>query len=151
MNDVPASATTNVDGYALLSSQGPGTYRVVTATSHDLATPLPAGTIMRVNTGAPIPKGSDAVIMVEDTQVASTQPVPPSSQEEEETVSTLAAVVSGENVRKPASDVSKGSKVLKRGTIIAPEGGEVGTLAFIGVKQVTLLHRSTHHKFLTHK
>ncbi|TFK55434.1 molybdenum cofactor biosynthesis protein [Heliocybe sulcata] len=131
--DVPTTYTTSVDGYALRSIDPPGTYPVLTSTNHRVSDLLPERTIYRINTGAPLPVGADTVIMVEDTRLAST--VDDESKEEKE-VETLAQVPKGENVRAPGSDVEKGEKVLSRGAVIRAGGGEVGTLAFVGRKEV---------------
>ena len=100
--------------------------------SHLLATPVPPGCIFRVNTGGPLPAGTDAVIMVEDTRVRATHRSPVGEEIEEAEVETLAQVPRGENVREPGSDVRQGDLVLERGTVVSSAGGEVGTLAFVG-------------------
>lgn len=59
------------DGYAVHSSDGPGVRKVMTAIAAGDDTKdifVPSGYIARINTGAPIPKGADAVVQVEDTQ-----------------------------------------------------------------------------------
>lgn len=70
--------------------------------------------------------------MVEDTRVVSTF----AEDGEEKEVETLAQIPSQENVRSPGSDVQKGDLVLQRGEVIGSGGGEIGTLAFVGRKQV---------------
>lgn len=121
-----------------------GTYPVLTTQDYAgksiLETPLPDKHIFRINTGGPLPLGADAVIMVEDTELASSY----SSADgcngkklgEEKEVTLLAKVDKGENVRMPGSDVKKGEKVLDKGTRISAVGGEIGTLAFVGKKEV---------------
>ncbi|EIN11072.1 molybdenum cofactor biosynthesis protein [Punctularia strigosozonata HHB-11173 SS5] len=131
--DVPANRTTNVDGYAVRSTDKPGIYRVVTPASHPLSTNLKPGDIYRINTGAPLPAGADAVIMVEDTKLVSAD-----DAGEEKEVETLAQVEEGENVRAPGSDVRKGELVLAKGELVRSLGGEIGTLAFVGRKQVSV-------------
>lgn len=99
---------------------------------------LPDGYIYRINTGGSLPAGTDAVIMVEDTHLVSTHEEPDESDEEEEKeVKTLTQIPSGENVRQPGSDVRGGDLVLQKGEIITSLGGEIGTLAFIGRKEVS--------------
>lgn len=140
-HDVPNTFTTNVDGYAIRSNQGPGTYRVVTPATHSLTQELPPGTIMRVNTGGPIPVGMDAVIMVEDTQLESTRKGGHGQDVDEETVRTLASVEPGENIRKPGSDVKTGDKVCEKGEVVGSIGGEIGTLAFVGQHKVKVIRK----------
>lgn len=69
--------------------------------------------------------------MVEDTEVVSR------SGTEEREVRLLAQVDKGENVRNPGSDVKSGEKVLEKGDVISPVGGELGTLAFVGRRSVS--------------
>ncbi|KAF8908344.1 molybdenum cofactor biosynthesis protein [Mucidula mucida] len=132
-SNIPPTATTSVDGYAILTSapkSKDNTYTVVTSQTHNIASPLPAETIYRINTGGPLPEGTDAVIMVEDTRIAT------ESDGEEATVMLLADVDTGENVRAPGSDVKAGDLVMRKGDRIISAGGEVGTLAFVGRKEV---------------
>ncbi|KAH8118420.1 hypothetical protein DFH11DRAFT_1839063 [Phellopilus nigrolimitatus] len=135
-HDVPASTTTNMDGYAVRSSNAPGLYRVLTPQVHALATPLPEGSIYRINTGAPLPAGTDSVVIVEETQLVTSTP-----DEEESEVRTLVQTSPGENVRAPGSDVEKGDLVLQKGELLTGTGGEIGTLAFVGRKEVAVYRR----------
>lgn len=75
--------------------------------------------------------------MVEDTKLVSTIEEGDGALEgEEKEVETLAQVPVGENVRKPGSDVRKGNLALQKGERIMSNGGEIGTLAFVGRKEV---------------
>ncbi|KAJ8516653.1 hypothetical protein ONZ45_g6072 [Pleurotus djamor] len=136
--DVPSRATTNVDGYALRSTDPPGVYKVVTPQTHRLNDPLPLGSIYRINTGAPLPVGTDAVIMVEDTTLVSSD-----LSGEESEVETHAKILLGENVRSPGSDLTNGDLVLEKGQRILASGGEIGTLAFVGRKEPVVAILST--------
>ncbi len=146
-HDVPATPTTNVDGYAVICEFPPmrtfltynvqwtadavdanGTYTVTTPQRSKSLSP---GKICRVNTGAPLPAGADAVIMVEDTDLLTTD-----DDGEEVEIRLLAKVDKGENVRAAGSDVQTGDLVLQKGERILSPGGEVGTLAFVGCKEV---------------
>lgn len=101
---------------------------------------LPPGSIYRINTGNPLPAGTDAVLMVEDTRLVSTIKGSDSILEgEENEVETLAQIPAGENVRTPGSDVRRGDLVLQKGERIGSTGGEIGTLTFVGRKEVHLL------------
>lgn len=80
--------------------------------------------------------GLDTVIMVEDTRLVSTFKDADGADEEEKEVECLVQVPAGENVRAPGSDVKKDDLVLQKGDIILSEGGEIGTLAFVGRKEV---------------
>ncbi|KII94617.1 hypothetical protein PLICRDRAFT_185708 [Plicaturopsis crispa FD-325 SS-3] len=130
--NVPSSQTTSVDGYALRSTDPLGIYTVLTARTHAISSSLPPGSIYRINTGGPLPAGSDTVIMVEDTRLISTH----AEDGEEKEVETLAQIPPGENVRAPGSDVKKGDLALPKGIVIRSSGGEIGTLAFVGRPKV---------------
>ncbi len=109
--------------------------------THALSTPLPPYHVFRINTGGPLPAGTDAVIMVEDTRLHSTQRTPAGEEYEEAEIETLAQVPRGENVREPGSDVRQGELVLERGTVVSAAGGEVGSLAFVGRASVQVVRR----------
>ena len=145
-HQLPMTSTTNVDGYAVDSKTiGEGVYPVLTAATYPLQrpkasvlnTPLPEGHIYRINTGAPLPMGTDAVIMVEDTGLVESD----ETTNDEKQVRLLAVVPSGENVRQPGSDVKAGERVLEKGTRVSEIGGEIGTLAFVGRKEVRVMTR----------
>jgi len=121
----------------VLATDPPGVYKVLTT---NLAQPLPPGTVFRVNTGGPIPPGADAVIMVEDTVIKSTHKDGEGGDLEEAEIETLAQIPKGENIRLPGSDVRVGDLVLSKDTILDGLGGDVGTLAFVGKKEVRV-HR----------
>lgn len=137
--DLPTTSTTNVDGYAVMSSRHiQGSYPVLTSQTYARAAgggildkSLPEGYIYRINTGGPLPPGANAVIMVEDTELVSTTP-----DGEEKEVRLLTSVEPGENVRNPGSDARKGDLILAHGSKITGVGGELGSLAFIGRKEV---------------
>ncbi|PBK67026.1 hypothetical protein ARMSODRAFT_1020992 [Armillaria solidipes] len=133
-HDVPATPTTNVDGYAVICDaiDANGTYTVTTPQRSKSLSP---DKICRVNTGAPLPAGADAVIMVEDTELLTTD-----DDGEEVEIRLLAKVDMGENVRAAGSDVKTGDLVLQKGERILSPGGEIGTLAFVGCKEVKV-HR----------
>ncbi|GAA5971006.1 hypothetical protein JCM21900_000930 [Sporobolomyces salmonicolor] len=133
--NLPSAPSTNIDGYAVRSTDAAGVYKVVTTFP---ASPLPAGSVYRINTGAPLPPGMDACIMVEDTEVVSRD-----ESGEETEVKLLAQMNKGENVRKEGSDVRTGEKVLEKGDVISNVGGELGTLAFIGKRSVPVYRRPT--------
>lgn len=111
---------------------------MLTSKTHSISTVLPAGSVYRINTGGPLPAGTDTVIMVEDTKLVSTFKSADGVDEEEKEVECLVQVPAGENVRAPGSDVVKGDLALQKGDIILSEGGEIGTLAFVGRKEVGL-------------
>ncbi|KAH7105677.1 MoaB/Mog domain-containing protein [Auriculariales sp. MPI-PUGE-AT-0066] len=128
--DIPATMTTNVDGYAM---QCPlhlaGSYR-----------PNPHRGHIPHQHGRSLPAGCDAVIMVEDTELASSRPSTASTGADEAEVKTMKAVGKHENVRMPGTDVRTGDLVLPKGTLVTATGGEVGAIAFVGKREV-LVHK----------
>jgi molybdenum cofactor synthesis domain-containing protein len=84
-----------------------------------------AGKAVEIATGAPIPEGSNAVVMVEY------------SSEEDGTVSIYRPVAVGENVMKAGSDIRKGERVLRAGRKLGTR--EIGVLASVGKKDVPVL------------
>lgn len=74
--------------------------------------------------------------MVEDTELMSTVKDANGEDIEESQVKTLVQVPVGENVRLPGSDVRTGDLVLQKNYVITSLGGEIGTLAFVGRKEV---------------
>lgn len=81
-----------------------------------------AGETVEIATGAPIPEGSDAVVMVEY------------SSEEDGTVLIYRPVAIGENIMKAGSDILKGERVLRTGKKIGTR--EIGVLASVGKREV---------------
>ncbi|KAJ2052835.1 hypothetical protein H4S04_001075 [Coemansia sp. S16] len=134
LEDVPGYPAAVMDGYAVIAADGPGTFTVRGATTAGRATmvsedkPLQSGEVVRVATGAPIPLGANAVIMVEDTQLLE------SHEGEESVVRILESgrVVPGQHIRAVGHDLRKGSVVVSAGSAITAVGGEVGALAVSG-------------------
>ncbi|KAG8801691.1 hypothetical protein FRC16_011327 [Serendipita sp. 398] len=140
--DIPKLNSSNVDGYAIKSTQAPGVYRVLSSGQHPLSEPVPEGSIYRINTGAPLPVRTDAVIMVEDTQLERASTMDGGGHQSEELdVRTLAQVELGENVRQAGSDVKKGDLAFEKGSIIGSTGGDIGALAFVGKSEVNVYRK----------
>ncbi|OQE33048.1 hypothetical protein PENFLA_c001G07122 [Penicillium flavigenum] len=145
---VPAYRASIVDGYAVIApdpgAAGQSTKGIFPVASIAHANvggnlePLQPGTIARITTGAPLPPNANAVVMVEDTTLDSCTP----DGKEEATVEILAEDIEpGENVREPGSDVALGSKIMARGDLISPVGGEIGLLASTGTRTVKVFRK----------
>lgn len=144
---VPAYRASTVDGYAVIapeSASSPSTKGVFPVTSITHAnpggtlSPLEPGSIARITTGAPLPPNANAVAMVEDTALTSSTP----DGEEEATVEILTSEIKpGENLREPGSDIALGSRILQKGDLITPVGGEIGLLAAAGTKTVKVFRK----------
>lgn len=141
---VPAFRASIVDGYAIrIPSSGTfakGVYPVALV-SHAQAgevQELKEGQIARITTGAPLPPGADAVIMVEDTVLASQTE---DGKEEKEVEILTDEIKAGENVREVGSDVKEGDIIMKKGEGITVVGGEFGLLASVGTSEVSVYRR----------
>jgi gephyrin len=99
---------------------------------------LNEGEIARITTGAPLPPGADAVVMVEDT-VLKTQT--DNGKEEREIEILTDEIKRGENVREVGSDVKAGDLIMKKGEGITVVGGEFGLLASVGTTEVQIYKR----------
>ena len=75
----------------------------------DRALRIQPGEAVRIFTGAPIPKGADAVVMQED------------ARREGDQVFISAAVEPGEFIRRRGSDLTEGQKILSAGARIWPQ------------------------------
>ncbi|KAF2659178.1 hypothetical protein K491DRAFT_766269 [Lophiostoma macrostomum CBS 122681] len=141
---VPAFRASIVDGYAVkIPSTGKfrkGVYPVALV-SHAQAgdvQELKEGEIARITTGAPLPPGADAVVMVEDTVLRSQT----DDGKEEKEIEILADdVQAGENVREVGSDVKAGDTIMRKGEGITVVGGEFGLLASVGTAEVSIYKR----------
>src|SRR3990172_502895 len=80
------------------------------------------GEAAEIVTGAPIPDGSDAVVMVEDTE------------REHGELRVFSPVTKNENVMKKGSDIRKGETVLREGQTLGSR--EIGVLAALGMARV---------------
>ena len=128
---VPADRASIVDGNALVHSSGKGIYPVVSISraAPGSIPPLSSGQMARITTGAPLPLGATAVVMVEDTVLKS---MTEDEKEEAEMEILVDGTEVGENVREIGSDVMKGDVLLEKWDIISAIGGEVGLLASVG-------------------
>lgn len=132
------------DGYAVVASDGPGEYPVVTesrAGDDALGVVVVPGTVAYVTTGGPVPDGADAVVQVEDTEQL------PGGADGSKRVRILARASQGQDIRSVGCDIEKDSIVLKSGEHIGP--AEIGLLATVGVTTVKVYPRPTIAVFST--
>lgn len=134
--DIPPFYRSTVDGFALKAAdtfaadeEKPVTLRLVGRVSVGEAPKIKVekGTAASIATGAPIPEGADAVVMVEDTT------------SRDNIILVRQSVSLGENVMKAGSDIHKGETVLRKGTALSPY--EVGVLAAVGSAVVEVYKR----------
>jgi molybdopterin molybdotransferase len=89
--------------------------------------PLGPGQAARIMTGAPLPGGADAVVMVEDTEKS------------DRGVVIRRAVRPGDNIGLAGEDLEKGQTALEKGAVIGP--AEIGMLAAAGLARVPVVRR----------
>lgn len=137
---IPPFDNTAMDGFAIRAADSDGASPdapvrlpvVATVAAGALAPrPLEAGEAMRIMTGAPIPDGADAVIMVELTRMADGA---------EATVELVASVEVGNHIRPSGDDINAGTVVFGAGTLITP--GHIGVMASVGVATVAVRRRA---------
>ncbi len=132
--DIPPFNRSTVDGYAVKApdtfgadENEPAKLKVSGAVSIGEMSNIKVakGEAVEIVTGAPIPEGADAVVMVEDTE------------REESDLQVFGAVTAGENVMKKGSDIKKGAVILKKGQVLG--SSEIGAIAALGLTQVKVL------------
>ncbi|HVF32155.1 MAG TPA: gephyrin-like molybdotransferase Glp [Acidimicrobiales bacterium] len=134
---VPPFPNTAMDGFAVRSSDtAPGARLRVVGTlpaGQDPAGLLVGpGEAIRIMTGAPMPEGADAVVMVERTSVE-TGP-------DGEVVVVEVAVPPGNHVRAAGEDLAPGQEVFPAFTVLA--AGHLGVLASLGLRRVPVFPRA---------
>lgn len=127
---VPPFANTAVDGYAVRASdvaQVPIELRVIgeVAAGAVASVSVTEGTAIRIMTGAPIPDGCDAIVMVEDTERVGA-----------DGVRILKSVSAGDAIRAQGSDVEVGTTVFTAGVVLTPM--VEGVLASINAREVSV-------------
>ncbi len=133
---IPPFDNTAVDGFALrfdevsaAAPENPVTLPVAgTIAAGDPPRVLPRGAAMRIMTGAVIPSGANAVIMVEDTEEA------------EGGVRVLRTVRQGENIRLAGSDITAGALLFAERTVLGP--AHLGVLASAGYVKAPVHRRA---------
>jgi len=146
--DVPPFSNSAMDGYAVragdtagASSDAPVVLRVIEEVAAGAAptTEVGPGTAARIMTGAPMPRGADAVVRVEDTSEERDAP-------HNGTVRVHRGVSPGENVRPVGEDIRRGQRVLEAGRLLRPQ--EIGVLATLG-RPTVQVHRRPRVGLLT--
>jgi molybdopterin molybdotransferase len=129
---VPPFANTAMDGYAVraadtagASESSPARLHVVgdLPAGHAPTVPVRPGEAVRIMTGAPIPDGADAIVMVERTERDGVDGV---------RISAEAAV--GDHVRAAGGDLETGDAVFDAGTVLGP--AHLGVLCSLGLTEI---------------
>jgi len=124
---LPPFANTAMDGFAVRSadlSRVPVRLEIVEtiAAGHNPKHSVGSGQASRIMTGAPIPDGADAIVMVEKTSV------------EGETVTIELQVEPGNHIRPAGDDVREGDLVFPAGTPLT--AGRLGVLCSLGFREI---------------
>jgi len=139
--DVPPFDRSGVDGFAVraadtagASDRAPRRLRLnaeVIACGHPPVLQVEAATATTIATGGAIPRGADAVVMVEQTELIETAQGP--------AIDIRRAVAPGGFVGYAGSDIARGETLLRRGQQIGSR--EIGMLAACGLAKVDVVRR----------
>jgi putative molybdopterin biosynthesis protein len=132
--DVPSFDRANVDGFAVVaedtygaSEEVPRKVRLADEHIHTGIIPttiLKPGTAVAIATGGMVPRGADAVVMVEHAETAGPD------------LRIARAVTAGSGISFAGTDITAGETVLRRGCLLTSR--ETGVLAAIGVPHVNV-------------
>lgn len=129
--DIPPFHRSTVDGYAVKAEDTYGaeenqSLKLKVCGSVHIGEPpkisVRAGEAAEIVTGAPVPEGADAVVMVEDTH------------RQDSELLVYSSVTKSENIQKAGSDIKKGEVILRAGQSLGSR--EIGVLAALGKSKV---------------
>jgi len=130
--DVPPFSRAAMDGYAVRAEDTTGATRaeprILQCVEKVFTGQIPAKTLARglcteIATGAPMPEGADAVVMVEDT-----------NSDDSGAVQVFAPVARAQNIGRQGSDIRKGQTVLHPGAML--NASRIGSIAALGITDV---------------
>jgi len=136
--DVPPFSRAGMDGFAVIaddtfgaSRYEPKTLRVIEKvyTGQVPTQQLTPGTAVEIATGAPMPAGADAVVMVEETEA------------DGGSVRIQTPVYPRQNVGRQGADIVVGQTVIRAGDVLNPS--RIGALAALGIGEVEVYARPT--------
>lgn len=128
--DLPPFNASTMDGYAVVHSDTDANRKILGSgfAGSDSGFRVTPGTASKIMTGAPVPDGATAVVMVENTEASG------------EFVTIHQHHVSpGENIRPVGADMRVGDQVVSAGSLIGP--AEIGLLASLGHDSVAVGRR----------
>jgi putative molybdopterin biosynthesis protein len=138
--DAPPFDRSNVDGFAVravdTSGASDGNPKVLTlnpeviACGHMPVETVAAGTCTAIATGGVIPRGANAVVMIEQTELI---------EEGKPRLEVRRAVLPGQFISFAGSDIARGETLLRRGTEIGAR--EIGMLAACGLARIEVVRR----------
>jgi len=127
--DLPPFPCSAKDGFAVIAADTTNPRHLVGEQTAGYMADLQVtpGTCVRITTGAPMPRGADAVIMVEYTQEAQGM------------ITMQGRVAQWADVRPVGQDIARGQCVLEAGMRLGPQ--EIGLLASLGYTSVAAYPR----------
>jgi putative molybdopterin biosynthesis protein len=139
--DVPPFDRANVDGFALRSADtvgasdgAPRRFHLngeVIVCGHSPALEVTAASATTIATGGVIPRGADAVAMIEHTDLVDDGGAP--------AIDLRRAVAPGQFISYAGSDIACGEVVLRRKTRLSSR--EIGMLAACGLSEIEVVHK----------
>ncbi|WP_366141178.1 gephyrin-like molybdotransferase Glp [uncultured Tateyamaria sp.] len=125
----PPLPNTAVDGYGFLNGRGEGDHHIPLVAQHMPAgaipdTSVPAGTAIRILTGAALPDGVDTVILQEDVTV------------KDGAIHFTGPIKQGSNTRKAGEDAKTGDAIAHTGRKLTP--ADLALLSAVGVAEVAV-------------
>jgi molybdopterin molybdotransferase len=132
--DVPPFSRAGMDGYAVRAEDTSGASRTTPRMLRRIETiytgqvpqkRVGSGECAEIATGAPVPEGADAVVIVEETDV-----------DERGLVSVFAPVSVRQNIGRQGSDIQRGQQVLPTGTLL--NASRLGSIAALGLTEIAV-------------
>ena len=148
--DVPGFDRANVDGFAVRADDTAGatdSEPALLRLTDELLTPGVAPTIAvqsgqatLIATGGMLPRGADAVVLLEDTELPDHErPDDEPGADGEQLVSIRRPVAPGSFIAFAGTDVGRGETVLRAGQLLSSR--EIGVLAALGLAEVLVYRR----------
>ncbi len=132
--DLPDFSRSSMDGYAVRAQDTFGATESLPAylqiigdvlMGEEPAIVINKGTAARISTGGMLPKGADAVVILEHTQTI-----------DKNSIEALYSAAPGENIVQVREDIKKGEVLVKKGHKIRPQ--DIGAFAGIGIDRITV-------------
>lgn len=128
--DLPPFPASTMDGFAVIADDVSPWREIIgdqfAGDMQDIE--VTEGTCARIMTGAPVPKGADSVVPIEQTELR-----------EDHVIVDEDTITEGANIRPIGSDLRKGDVLIQAGTELGP--AEIGLLASLGHAQVNVVQR----------
>jgi molybdopterin molybdotransferase len=130
--DIPATDNSAMDGYAFSFTAVQGNSLFVSGNipaGKERIPPVAAGEAVRIMTGAPIPRGCDTVVPIENVEA------------DGDTIRLVGDARPGSHIRKRGEDIRAGQRAIAANSLLRPQ--EIGMLASLGKTSVRVYRRPT--------